>query len=848
MKTTQYRGKHGMIAFLTFLFLLPAFAVAQYSASREDPNSFQKPLGVLEPANGAGVMVAGELWDSYLPPNAYAYYTEAAELIRRSFLRIGNFDRVWTTPTHFWPGGWTNGNYWAKGMEIMEYNPDPNWNPPTIGGVANPAYLSAAGGNYAFGSYRGTLPGANVASRNYYRETKWVDATKRHRALYEAGWPTNIGVDVAVKIHQFSLNWNNLNDFIIVEVTFTNTGVVDFNGDGTPERTNNVINALTMIAHGEFMCSVFIGLSGGRGANRFGAQRAIGYVGDNDPKGSPWDMMVGYPGEFAAGTKDMGLNDYPLRFYTDVWSAWSWIGAKQGSSPTPEGVRNLPDKTTIWGTPAIGTGPERGWYISAGSGRGLGITNPGGSSNPKFYHTAAMGTYYKDGGKSRDNTKFDLSPDPNFFASGTPGNPTTFVPKPVGQRARPRGDRKLLSEEGPGAFEVNTYESDWTKGFTAQNNFDGDMYSGIGPFRLEVGESMTIVWATVGGYRFRGVANAMAAARWAFENGYPASVLDNYPAVPEMRVDNTFEKSVRVRWDNRANTGPNFAGYKIYKASQAKRIDWLQTGMRVLDNYWRNTTPGPTPDNLKQPVNPNFAAQSFVAGAQGVPDSWGPYELIAVIPAAQLSQYADNSVAGYQYSYEDKVVDLGFQYWYYVAAYTSGSTYDMGPTYAGYNPASTSTIETSNVNRNGASGLWEGTYPFATLNSFFPKTAAGLKAIGAGFVVRSALAKADDIASGKTKISVKPNPYKKKALFDSAVDAFDHKVTFYNLPSPAKITILDVSGQIVQQINFSSTDPNTGSVFWNLFSKDGIEVASGLYIYVVEYAKGQHVGYLSILR
>jgi len=120
--------------------------------------------------------------------------------------------------------------------------------------------------------------------------------------------------------------------------------------------------------------------------------------------------------------------------------------------------------------------------------------------------------------------------------------------------------------------------------------------------------------------------------------------------------------------------------------------------------------------------------------------------------------------------------------------------------------------------------------------------------MGAGFIVKSALAPASDLVSGKAKVVVKPNPYKKKALFDNATLSYDHKLTFMNLPGNAKITILDVSGQIVDQINFQSTDPNNGSTFWDMFSKDGIEVASGLYIYVVEYDGGKQVGYFSILR
>lgn len=827
------------------LFGIVLFAYGQ-SASTEDIHNLNKATNVLDPANGTGVMVAGELWDSFKPPNTGAYYGEATQPIIGHFFRIGNFERAWATPTHLWPGGWNMGNYWAKDMYLAEYNPDASWNPATIGGVANPAYKSVAGGNYAVGSFKNTVAGANDPNRSYYRETKWVDATKRHRALYEAGWPTNIGVDVQVKIHQFSLNWNNFNDFIIIEITLKNTGNVDINADGTVERTGNKINALTMLACGEFMSSYFLTTAGSRG-NSFGAQRAIGYVGDNDANGNPWDMMVGFPGESAPNIKDMGLNAFSFRFYTDTWSSWSWLAAKQVPSGTPAGTatNTLPDKQTIFATHPIGVGPQRGWFTSAGQGRGLSI-GASAFNNPKNLHAASMGVFYKDGGKSRDATKFDLAPNPKYFASGTSGDPTTFVPKggAVTEATRPNGDRKLFSLEDAGAFEVNTWESGWTKGFNGPNNFDGDMFSGVGPFSLDVLETMTIVWAETGGYRHQGVANATAAARWAFENGYN---LPDYPAVPEIRVDNTLDKSTRIRWDNKANTGAGFAGYKIYKSSQAKRINFLEGGMRVVDDYWKNTTPAPTPASLMKAVNPNFTGQAFVAGREGVPDSWGPYELIAIIPSAQLGQYTDNSAAGYNYSYEDKTVELGFKYWYYVAAYTSGS-YDLGASYSGLNPKTANSIETSNVNRNGASGLWRDTYPFAELNTFFPKDAAGLKAMGAGFVVKSALADPAKLASGAAKISVKPNPYKKKALFDSVVDAFDHKVTFYNLPPRAKITILDVSGLIVQEINFSSSDPNNGSTFWNLFSKDGIEVSSGLYVYVVDYDGGQHVGYLSIMR
>ena len=792
-------------------------------------HNLAKTTGITNPANGTAVMVSGELWDSFMPPNKGPYYSQAT-IDMLTVIRIGNFDRAWTTPTHMWPGGFDRGAFWAKQMEFTVWDPDPLFNPPQIGGTTNPSYTGSP--NYSYAAYPNpgrsfTISGKGDPARDYNRETIWKDAQKRHHAVYEAGWPTTVGIDVKMKVHQYSLNWNNFNDFIIVEFTLTNTGVVDQNGDGTPEMTGHVIEGLCLDSHGEYMSSFSLSRTGGRG-NRFGATRAVGWVGDPDASGAPWNMHISYPGESVAGLKDMGLFDFTQRWYNDVWSAWTWLGAKDNTGA---------DFPTRFGTHAIGVGPQRGWFVSDGVGKGFSVER----SNARETFIGSMGTFFENGGKSLSSAQFNLVGNSNIFLPGsTAEDLRTFVTKPL-PWTMPNGDLKSTN-----TLDVATYEPGWTTGFTAANNFDGDGFMGIGPFKLNVGESVTVTWADAGGFRLQGVANAIAAARWVYENKTGDYDLPfDYPAVPEMRTENTLTKTVKVRWDNRANSGPGFAGYKVYKANLAKRINWLETGMRGLDEYWRNMTPGPTPDNLKKPVNPLFAAQSFVASGVGVPDSWGPYELVATIPTAQLGTYADASVTGYNYVWEDNIVDIGAKYWYYVAAYT-----DAPITLANYvsfnNVATTSFVETSNINRNGASGLWQDTYPFADLNSFFPKTVSGEKAIGAGFTVASALATTSALASGQAKVTVKPNPYKKKNIFDSAVDPFDHKVGFHNLPGVAKITIVDVSGQIIDEIDFEST--STGSYYWDMFSKDGVEVASGLYIYVVEYSGGQQVGYFSILR
>jgi hypothetical protein len=152
-------------------------------------------------------------------------------------------------------------------------------------------------------------------------------------------------------------------------------------------------------------------------------------------------------------------------------------------------------------------------------------------------------------------------------------------------------------------------------------------------------------------------------------------------------VENTVNRSVRVRWDDSADAHPDFSGYKIYRVSSSSNVDWLQGGMRSLDEYWRSTTPGRVPDSLLKPVNSSFAAYSVAQGKKGPPDSWGPYELVAMLPKHVLASYADRSIPGWSYAWEDVNVDPGFIYWYVVAAYTQGA-YDLGPSYAGSNTRS----------------------------------------------------------------------------------------------------------------------------------------------------------------
>ena len=856
MNMTRQRGL--LLATLALLLVVvPASLFAQTAPATSTVNY-----------PGGGAIIAGDLWDSYLPMG----FTPAAQggdaataltLGYRVFIRSGNFDRGWSTPMSHWPAAWWYTNYWYKSAWLGAFDPDVTFNPTTIGGKPNPSYISATttGNNYAEVQYMPTLLGGTDPTRKYSVEPYWVDGTRRQHAVYEAAMPTNLGIDVKIRAHGFQgPNWNNLNDFVTLEIELKNTGNLDMDMNGVPEKVNNTIKALAFEWSSERYMSVGSYNGGGRNVNDIAPvilTDQAAWVDDADANGAPWAFSTMYPDVWTLnptpGNVNMGFQTSTRYWYTDIWSGFVIIDAKQGGLPTDRSktVVTSPTKKTIFGTDPIGVGTQRGWYLSAGS-----QAQTGSYTNPKAQFVTAVGTWFLDGGKSRqtDVQNFNLNPNPNFFASGTAGDITTFVPKAT--PGRPDGDFKTTnifdnpSYEDGKADATTNYPTGWgkfSKGCSNTENFNGDQFVGVGPFSLAPGESMTIVMANVAGFRLEGIQKAVRAARWAYSQNYNIPAL---PPLPDIKVANSLVNTINVEWDTRAEADPEFAGYKIYSSTQALTKKWLEDGMRVVDRYQENMTPGPIPASLKKPVNPKFDAFGLVnsTATQGTyqPDVWGTWDLVAVIPKAQLASLPAAITAGYKYRYEDKNVVLGFSYWYYVAAYKEG-------TYTGPDGETTNRIETHSTNRNGASGLWQLTFPFAYTNANFGKlavtdpaaTTAGLKGIGAVQIVNTRLANAG-VVSG---VGVRPNPYKKAALHDNRLNVYDHKLLFYNLPTQCKITITDVAGQIIDVIYFSQADPTKGSTFWDMFSKDGLECASGLYLYIVESPTGdKKIGQFAILR
>ncbi len=102
------------------------------------------------------------------------------------------------------------------------------------------------------------------------------------------------------------------------------------------------------------------------------------------------------------------------------------------------------------------------------------------------------------------------------------------------------------------------------------------------------------------------------------------------------------------------------------------------------------------------------------------------------------------------------------------------------------------------------------------------------------------------------KISVVPNPYITAASWErrnlNQTGRGERKINFINLPAECTIKIYTVAGDLVKELvkDYSPTD---GSLSWNLVSEDGMDVASGLYIYHVEAPNvGEYINKFALIK
>jgi hypothetical protein len=94
-----------------------------------------------------------------------------------------------------------------------------------------------------------------------------------------------------------------------------------------------------------------------------------------------------------------------------------------------------------------------------------------------------------------------------------------------------------------------------------------------------------------------------------------------------------------------------------------------------------------------------------------------------------------------------------------------------------------------------------------------------------------------------SKISVVPNPYIVRADVDdvnSANRTSVGNIVFTGLPDQGTIRIYTVSGQYLQELTWTASDllrtgnnSTSGDLAYNLRTREGIDLGSGLYLFVV---------------
>lgn len=112
---------------------------------------------------------------------------------------------------------------------------------------------------------------------------------------------------------------------------------------------------------------------------------------------------------------------------------------------------------------------------------------------------------------------------------------------------------------------------------------------------------------------------------------------------------------------------------------------------------------------------------------------------------------------------------------------------------------------------------------------------------------------ASKVKKDLSKVYVVPDPYIAVSSLERKVINIDEgrgdrRIDFVNLPNECSIEIYTTSGRFVRELFHSSTNSN-GRMAWDLRTKDGLEIAPGIYFFVVKApGVGQSTGRFAIIK
>jgi hypothetical protein len=106
-------------------------------------------------------------------------------------------------------------------------------------------------------------------------------------------------------------------------------------------------------------------------------------------------------------------------------------------------------------------------------------------------------------------------------------------------------------------------------------------------------------------------------------------------------------------------------------------------------------------------------------------------------------------------------------------------------------------------------------------------------------------------STGSLKVWVVPNPLRAHAPWDRPPvpgDTFARHLDFMGLPrAPCTIRIYTLAGDLVQTLRHDGSRGD-GQARWDLISRNGQDIASGIYLFAVESGGSHQVGRFVVMR
>jgi hypothetical protein len=312
--------------------------------------------------------------------------------------------------------------------------------------------------------------------------------------------------------------------------------------------------------------------------------------------------------------------------------------------------------------------------------------------------------------------------------------------------------------------------------------------------------------------------------------GEPGNFLENYQTSRDSaRVSAWFfpgDRKVTLKWNNFAELVRDaqrgnlkeFIGYRVYKASGWSRplgTNGPSKDLWALLGEWRVDPKGSPARPLSELIDPSSA----IVSKQDVIVRWNPVTRSVYTDTTHTVE-TDTLFAVGRYTMVDNNVLDGFPYFYSVVpvSIVPGATPDQD------------VVLTSNPSAQNSQVV----YPRANAQD------------------------------NQSNVFVVPNPYKAHAEWDLVPreeDPSGTKVSFMNLPKvKGTIHIFSLAGDLVQDLPFDGRPPAdlqygkdpvagaAGSVSWNLISRNGQKIVSGIYLYSVDTELGRDVGKFVIIR